>query len=235
MLENASPTQVKSVIDTILHHHQNDLDPTQVQQLRGLETHVSQNAQQYQQNPQAMQGIIQAIISIAGPLLLSYGVNAIMNRPQSGQSGGVQQQPGLGGLGGLIGGLTGGLTGGQQQQPAYGGQQPAYGGQQPGYDPNAGGYAPSNGGIGDLIGGVLPGLIGGALPGILGGILGGGGSGAQTGGSSGGLGGLFGGAQGGAQGGQPDFGGGNTPQFGGIQGVGGQQQSSTRADEGETV
>ncbi|MDQ2807712.1 MAG: hypothetical protein M3Z04_12520 [Chloroflexota bacterium] len=226
MLENASPSQVTSIINTILHHHQNDLDPTQVQQLRGLETHVSQNAQQYQQNPQAMQGIIQAIISIAGPLLLSYGVNAIMNRPRSGQSGGVQQQPGLGGLGGLIGGLTGGLTGGQQQ-PAYGGQQPAYGGQ-PGYDPNAGGYVPSNGGIGDLIGGVLPGLIGGALPGILGGILGGGGSsGAQTGGSSGGLGGLFGGG-GGQQGGA-------TPQFGGIQGVGGQQQSSTRGGEGEIV
>ena len=226
MLENANPRQVSSIIENILHHHQNDLEPTQAQQLRSLESHVNQNAQQYQQNPQAMQGIIQAIISIAGPLLLSYGVNAIMNRPRSGQSGGVQQAPDLGGLGGLIGGLTGGLTGGQQQ-PAYGGQQPAYGGQ-PSYDPNAGGYVPSNGGIGDLIGGALPGLIGGALPGILGGILGGG-SGTQAGGSSGGLGGLLGGQTGGNQGG------GATPQFGGIQGVGGQPQSSTRSNNDDTV
>ena len=177
--------QMYGLIDNILGAHKNDLAPAQQQQLHGYKNELQQNASYYQQNPDAMQGLINGIIAIAGPLILNYGVNAILGRGSQGAAGGYPAQGGVPAQGGY---------------PVQGGGYPAQGGYT---DPNAG-FGGLGGGLGGLIGAALPGLIGGAIGGS-GGL--GGASGAT--GGSGGIGdiinGLIGG-QGGAGGTAPQGG-----------------------------
>ena len=137
------------LIDSILGNHAQDLQPNQQQDLQGLRDQLQQNQGYYQQNPDAMQNLINSIIAIAGPLILNYGVNAILNRGNQGGQGGYPAQ------GGYPGGMPG--LGGQGGLPAQGGGQGGY----PGFS--------GSGGLGDLIGRALPGLIGGA--GGLGGLF----------------------------------------------------------------
>jgi len=161
--------QMYGLIDNILGAHKNDLAPAQQQQLHGYKNELQQNASYYQQNPDAMQGLINGIISVAGPLILNYGVNAILGRGSQGAAGGYPAQGGI---------------------PAQGGYAP-----QGGYmDPNAG-FGGLGGGLGGLIGSALPGLIGGAIGGSGGQV---GGASGATGVIGDIINGLMGGQQGGA-------------------------------------
>jgi len=162
--------QLNSIISSVLTNHAQDLAPDQQQQLQGYAQQLNANPGYFQQNPQAMQSLFNAILSIAAPFIIGYGINHLMNRGQGGQAGG---QAG--------GGIFGGQPGGQAGGGIFGG-----GGGQGG-----GGGLFGGGQAGGSIGSGLGGLIAAALPGIIGGLLGGAASNAIGGGSQGG--GLFGG------------------------------------------
>lgn len=169
---NHPVSQMQGLVDGILHHHANDLSPTQQQQLQGYQQHLSQNGQYYQQNPDQMQGVFNGIVSAAAPFIINYGINAILNRGAQGTGGG-----------------------GYMPAAGAGGYMPAAGAG--GY---GGGY-PSNSGLGGLISGALPGIIAGLTGGSGTGSSGGGLGGILGGSGAGGLGGILGGTGGGGFGG----------------------------------
>ncbi|HMA33672.1 MAG TPA: hypothetical protein VKY74_04250 [Chloroflexia bacterium] len=140
--------QLNSIISSVLTNHAQDLAPDQQQQLQGYAQQLNANPGYFQQNPQAMQSLFNAILSIAAPFIIGYGINHLMNRGQGGQAGGQAGGGIFGGGGGQGGG--GGLFGGGQ----------------------AGGSIGS--GLGGLIAAALPGIIGGLLGGAASNAIGGG-------------------------------------------------------------